>query len=277
VLKTPPATVALGLLWPEPTVSDAFARRFAEVGTIDGEPELQIPRDPILSRLPAAWSLPPVAASPVVATPLGRRSVGPVAIEFDWAGETARHIGTVVHRELQRLSRAQRLDLPDAQQLVQLQARLVAELAELGVPLDRRQTAAMRALEAVQRTLADERGRWLLAGTHIDAHSEFALTGVLAGDLVNIVIDRTFVDHTGVRWIVDYKTSAHEGAGLDEFLTREQARYAPQLQRYAALMRALRPEPIRLGLYFPLLSAWREWAPDQWISERTADAEGAPA
>jgi hypothetical protein len=27
-------------------------------------------------------------------------------------------------------------------------------------------------------------------------------------------------------------------------------------------MRALGDEPIRLGLYFPLLSAWREWAPD---------------
>jgi hypothetical protein len=28
-------------------------------------------------------------------------------------------------------------------------------------------------------------------------------------------------------------------------------------------MRSFGDEPIRLGLYFPLLSAWREWAPGQ--------------
>ena len=28
-------------------------------------------------------------------------------------------------------------------------------------------------------------------------------------------------------------------------------------------LRALGDEPIRLGLYFPLLSAWREWAAEE--------------
>ena len=80
----------------------------------------------------------------------------------------------------------------------------------------------------------------------------------MAAGLVSVVVDRTFVDG-GVRWIVDYKTSSHEGAGLDEFLDREQQRYRPQLERYAALIGRLGPEPVRLGLYFPLLSGWREW------------------
>jgi hypothetical protein len=68
------------------------------------------------------------------------------------------------------------------------------------------------------------------------------------------------VDASGTRWIVDYKSSTHEGAGLEEFLANQQERYRPQLERYAEFMRLLGPEPIRLGLYFPLLSAWREWA-----------------
>ena len=46
-----------------------------------------------------------------------------------------------------------------------------------------------------------------------------------------------------MRWIVDYKTSSHEGAGLEEFLDRERERYAPQLERYAALMQPLGDEP----------------------------------
>ena len=63
-----------------------------------------------------------------------------------------------------------------------------------------------------------------------------------------------------MRWVVDYKTSPHEGGGLEEFLDREQLRYRAQLQRYAALARRLGPEPVRVALYFPLQRGWREWS-----------------
>ena len=105
---------------------------------------------------------------------------------------------------------------------------------------------------------------------------------MLDRDIVSVVIDRTFVDEAGVRWVVDYKTSSHEGAGLDQFLDSERERYAPQLGRYAELMRRLGDEPLRVGLYFPLLSAWREWTPgsssaSSTVSESAADAEWTPA
>jgi ATP-dependent exoDNAse (exonuclease V) beta subunit len=134
------------------------------------------------------------------------------------------------------------------------------ELAELGVPEDRRGAAVRRVAAAVRRTIEDERGRWLIDPRHLSSDSELALTGRVDGEIVSVVVDRTFVDEHGTRWIVDYKTSSHEGAGLDAFLDSEQARYRPQLERYAALLRHLGPEPIRFGLYFPLLSAWRAWS-----------------
>jgi ATP-dependent exoDNAse (exonuclease V) beta subunit len=85
------------------------------------------------------------------------------------------------------------------------------------------------------------------------------LTGIVQGQLVQGVIDRTFVDAEGTRWIVDFKTSTHEGGGLDAFLDAEAVRYAPQLRRYAQLMRGWQPGArIRLALYFPLLGGWRE-------------------
>ena len=31
------------------------------------------------------------------------------------------------------------------------------------------------------------------------------------------MIDRTFIDEAGVRWIIDYKTSDHEGSDLENF------------------------------------------------------------
>jgi len=62
-----------------------------------------------------------------------------------------------------------------------------------------------------------------------------------------------------VRWVIDFKTSAHEGGGLDAFLDREAERYRPQLARYAKLLRAYRPaQAVKAALYFPLLAAWRE-------------------
>lgn len=113
---------------------------------------------------------------------------------------------------------------------------------------------------ALARTLKDQRGRWLLDNTHHDSRCEYALTGIIAGKPVNIIIDRTFIDQNGTRWIIDYKTSRHEGGDLDAFLDNEQLRYRNQLENYAGLISKLEEDrPIRLGLYFPLLGGWRAW------------------
>jgi hypothetical protein len=71
-----------------------------------------------------------------------------------------------------------------------------------------------------------------------------------------LVIDRVFEDAQGRRWIVDYKTSSHEGADVERFLADEEARYREQLERYATALAA--PDAKRC-LYFPLLRAAREW------------------
>src|SRR5262249_39311196 len=106
-------------------------------------------------------------------------------------------------------------------------------------------------------TLDDERGGWLL-GARDAAESELRLTGVTDAGIANVIMDRTFVDEQGIRWIVDYKTSGHEGGDVQAFLDREQERYRPQLERYAALVKTRDARPVRLGLYFPLLKGWRE-------------------
>ncbi|HWJ06826.1 MAG TPA: 3'-5' exonuclease, partial [Steroidobacteraceae bacterium] len=262
-VRTPNEGSALGMLWAVPEMAAAFDARLVDVDAIAGEEGLVIARDPRLPRVPDGWVLPQLPAAPRLPTRERAHGPGTAVLHFDWASETARHVGTVVHRELQRLARSAVLaaELAEDEGAVWLR-RYAAELAELGVPADRREAAARRVLEAVQRTLADERGRWLLHGTHRDAQSELGLTGRWGEEVVSIVVDRTFVDvTTGTRWIVDYKTSAHEGAGLEEFLDNERTRYRPQLERYATLLRSWGDEPIRLGLYFPLLSAWREWEP----------------
>jgi ATP-dependent exoDNAse (exonuclease V) beta subunit len=176
---------------------------------------------------------------------------------FDWVSQTARHVGTVVHRELQRLAA---LSPPATFDAAESQPRFFDELAELGVPQELRSAAVARVIDAVQSMLGDERGRWLLDAAHADSATELALSGRIGGELLHVVIDRSFVV-SGRRWVVDYKLSPHEGGSLDEFLDREQQRYATQLQRYAELARRLGPEPVSVGLYFPLQRAWRAWTP----------------
>jgi ATP-dependent exoDNAse (exonuclease V) beta subunit len=175
--------------------------------------------------------------------------------DYDWVGLTARTVGTVVHAELQRLAQLPRLPPPEA---------LCVEdylpwLTEQGVPAPELAAAAQRVVAALAATLGDERGRWLLAPPGgAGAWSELRLSGLHEGNVVNITIDRMLVDEQGERWIVDYKTSTHEGGDREAFLAQQGERYAPQLLRYAAIAAELWPEPIRLALYFPLLGEFRE-------------------
>jgi ATP-dependent helicase/nuclease subunit A len=134
-------------------------------------------------------------------------------------------------------------------------------LANYGVPTERLAQAASRVVDALLAVCDDPRGRWILAAGYRDDLREHALSGIWNGEVVRAVFDRSFVD-AGVRWVIDYKTSQHMGGALSEFLDHEVQRYEPQLLRYARLARKLGPEPVRVGLYFPLMRAWREWMPD---------------
>jgi ATP-dependent helicase/nuclease subunit A len=258
-IKPPRRGSMLALLWDavSPRYEEALqAHKDAAWPTLATSDSASVP----LRRLPVDWRLPEFEHGSPAGTVQSIDLIDTARPLFDWVTETSRRVGTLVHRELERLvARAGRasttIDTPG------VRARMLAELAELGVPAERCAGAVERVLLAVRSALADARGRWLLGlETPLrEAESEFALSGLVNGQVVQGVIDRTFLDERGVRWIVDFKTSTHEGAGLEEFISREVERYAPQLKRYATLMSAFKPDqPIKAALYFPLLKQWRE-------------------
>ena len=108
---------------------------------------------------------------------------------------------------------------------------------------------------ALLGVVTDPRGRWLLEG---DGHTEFAITGLIDGNIGSGVIDRVRIGDDGTHWIVDYKTSTHEGGNLEGFLDAELERYRAQLTRYVTLYREYAAVEPRCALYFPLLQAFRE-------------------
>ena len=128
-----------------------------------------------------------------------------------------------------------------------------------GITGDTLAGAADQVVEALERTLGDKTGRWLLSD-HEEAESELKLAFWTGTALERLIIDRTFVAD-GTRWIVDYKTSTHEGADLDGFINSEVERYKPQLERYATALRQTDARPIKVALYFPLLERFESWEP----------------
>ncbi|MCC7486745.1 MAG: UvrD-helicase domain-containing protein [Burkholderiales bacterium] len=269
-LRRPGERTLLRQLWPvlEPVYAGAAARSpgAGEAGAADA-----IAIDQSLRRVIPGWQLPP-PPSRVSWDPPREPGRERDEIEFSWAGETARHVGSVVHRWLQRIAE-DGLARWDAGALRAVLARFGDELAACGLPPGEAGSAAARVAGVLERTLASDRGRWLL-GDREGARSELRLTGVTGDGIVDVVVDRTFVDE-GTRWIVDYKTGGHEGGDVAAFLDREQERYRPQLERYARFLRAIEDRPIRLGLYFPLLDGWREW--EHAPGDDGARGSGAPA
>jgi ATP-dependent helicase/nuclease subunit A len=207
-----------------------------------------------LRRLPSNWSAP---ASPPATTwtpPADTSRVGD-EIEYSWVGETARHVGGVMHRWLQRIAEDE-LKGWNAARIDAMRESFNNELAARGVEEAQLAAAVERVARALANALADPRGQWLL-GPQQDARSEYRLTAVVDGERHNLVMDRTFTGTDGKRWIVDYKASGHEGTNVDGFLDQEQERYREQLARYAQAL--AQDGPAKLGLYFPLLAGWRQW------------------
>ena len=249
--KRPSRGTALGVLWPaivgqlaHPT-GPAVHRHAPRART--GIP---------LLRLPVSWRLP--APPPALPTEASTKDE-PIPVAFDWAHETARQIGIVAHRILRRIA-GEGLQRWDEQRTVAERPQVEREFAALGFTPGESRNAAAQVIAAVAATLSDERGRWLFAEEQADARSEYALTSARDSTLRHVVIDRSFVDAQGTRWIVDFKLSQHEGGEREAFLDRERERYRSQLEGYARVVGDMESRPIRLALYFPLLRGWREWA-----------------
>jgi ATP-dependent helicase/nuclease subunit A len=251
--RSPSRGSLLAKLWP--AVRDAFAAQSAPAAAARSTtgPEPCVDDGALLVRLAR-----PVAAHPPA--DVAWRAPADAArlrepIEFTWVGETARHVGSVVHRWMQRIAEDEMRGW-SARRVASLRPAIRRQLAARGIASAEMEMAADRATAALAGAIEDPRGRWLL-GPQQAARNEYRLCTLVAGERRRLVIDRTFVDAQGKAWIVDYKTGAHEGAQAEAFLASEQERYRGQLERYAQALP--QGEAAMLGLYFPLLRGWREW------------------
>jgi ATP-dependent exoDNAse (exonuclease V) beta subunit len=184
-------------------------------------------------------------------------------------GLLSRALGTAVHSLLESLSNLRKANDWDSARaaLKQLQPRIAAQIRATGI--DTAKSAALTA-EALQLALAasnDPTGQWILF-PHPDVASEARWTGVIAGALRTVQVDRLFRAgllplSTGAEawWIIDYKTAHANIPDPTAALPQLRATFAPQLQAYAQALRNLHgtDAPIRAGLYYPRMSLFDWW------------------
>lgn len=253
--RAPPAGTLLHRLWP--AIEQDYARAFAESGIAENAADYADDDSylvqPVLRRLTVE---PPAEAPELPARTQAwtiARSAAASPVDYYWVGAELRHAGTIVHRWLQKIADGT-ADIDDrAGDTFTLTSRKWAR--SLGVAEKEIDAVCARVQLALDRVAEDDNGRRLLFG---NGKSELGVTGVLDGGVQSVVIDRIFVDENGVHWIVDYKTSTHEGGDLAGFLQQEKDRYRAQLERYARLYGSLTDAPVKAALYFPLLQEFVE-------------------
>jgi ATP-dependent helicase/nuclease subunit A len=234
---------------------------------LDQQPPAQLPesintdtQDIIPSRaiISSEWKAPLPTPAVNFITHDGVETVDVDLIEFNWAGETARLIGIVIHRLYQHIGNKGIKNI-SSNEYDHLSIVGQNMLKQLGLPMAEFQDACKWINIALHSSKSDNRCKWILNHTHEDAHCEYGLSVHTTSGVDRKILDRTFVDK-GIRWIIDYKSGTHNGHTSDEFMNNEKFRYQKQLEDYAKIFSEIDDRQIRLGLYFPLLQGWREWA-----------------
>jgi ATP-dependent helicase/nuclease subunit A len=240
----------LHLLWP--AVEPEFLRQFAERPALAPAVSSTLWANPPLRRFSTPWTLPDIPLLPG-AEKQDEQTDADGQVEFYWVGTDARIAGTLVHRWLQLIA-GEYENGRDPNELA-LRAITSRWLRETGIESDAATPILERVTGAVTAMLNDEKGRWILRGK---GHSELALSGLFEGELVSVILDRVRVGDDGTHWIIDYKTSSHEGGNLDGFLQVETERYRAQMSRYASIYSEWAGQDVKCALYFPLLKSFVE-------------------
>jgi ATP-dependent helicase/nuclease subunit A len=205
-----------------------------------------------LQRFISSWDNPikELAPSPIT---LHRNKSG-----FQLIDHTPRLSGTVTHKILQLLTQKgkawwEKESQDNKKQYIEFL------LKQAGVIVSKIKASALTIMRAIENTLADDRGQWILKN-HNQAQSEYHLSAIINNKIENFVIDRMFIDENNILWIIDYKMATLSDDDIASFIENEQKKYAEKMQKYRRALSLRHEGEIKMGLYFPALPAWHEWS-----------------
>ena len=204
-------------------------------------------------RLAVDWHLPVLPAAPPfqwLEVAGGEPSLVGGETAFDPAILLPGHAAArVVSDRLGRYARqgrspASAREQPGAQSIARALRERLARLGVAGAELDEE---TRRAFALWERCTADAQLQWIFSSSHTRAGAPFEVSGLHEGRLASVTIDRTFVDHGGVRWLVNFRP------GLERLRPDEL-----EMERGLVLARALEADEVRGGLYLAAVQSFRE-------------------
>jgi len=222
--------------------------------------------------------------------PAGMEGGGSAAAEPVYArtegGIESRLLGSAIHALLERYGHLRATLEPDEalRELDSPPPSIVAMLRSGGLARAAAERLATEALTVVRHAAADRDGAWILA-PHIEAENEARWTGFArpgARRPSNLRPDRVFFaarpgEAEPSWWIVDYKSAdlvaAAGEAEMLAFRQEHRARYAPQLEAYAQVLRDLHPGQtprLQVGIFYPRLPLLDHWIVDGANSQETS-------
>ena len=242
-----------------------------DLAAAESEQQHEEVRPAMLQRLPASFH-PEARFTGKRTLPYGDDAAmpSPVSFERPKGSFEARAFGNAVHAYVEILTKQFADKTADnlLREISGWSPRIAAVLRADGLPPAVVDRLVPRVKTALGNMLHDPEGLWLL-GAHDEAFTEFALAswGDTPDTLRSLRMDRVFLAGPDplaagkdYLWIVDYKTATHGRAGIDEFLAGERAKYAPQMESYALLMRDRVAEGnVRVGLYHAMLPKLAWW------------------
>ena len=195
-----------------------------------------------------------------------KKDDGPQEVDSLFASRQAllnTSVGNLVHAVLEQMV-DEGIERWDAERLQQRLPFYQQWLGQQGLKESELDEALRRTEHSLANAIGNPLLRWALGNQFEESQTEQPLTALEeAGVVSNHIIDRTFVDEKGVRWIVDYKTSLYQGKvedkkALNEFIQQQVEHYQPQLERYGRLFAELEDRPQKWVLYFSYIDQWIE-------------------
>ena len=105
-----------------------------------------------------------------------------------------------------------------------------------------------QAVRHLRRALRHKDCQWILA-KRASAQSEAGFSAHLGGRLVNLRVDRTFLED-GTRYIIDYKSARPRAKeSRAKFRARQIAEHEGQLERYARVFKEIEGLPVVAALF----------------------------
>jgi ATP-dependent exoDNAse (exonuclease V) beta subunit len=254
------------LLMPAPP-KPTFLRRLPQSYRLPETPEI----DPLTVGSPTTQGAPSFPRPH--AERVGDHKSNPASSESLYArhqgGLLTRALGTAVHAFLEALAQLRKnSDWSAAREaLTRLEPRVAAHIRATGLEPSQAASIAAEALRQALSASRDPAGEWILS-PHAEASTEASWTGIVAGSLHTIRIDRVFSagltpfsEGEDCWWIVDYKTAHPDTLNSQASLPALRLQFAPQIEAYAAVLRNLPngDKPIRAGLYYPRMLLFDWW------------------